>query len=551
MPPCCKSLEDIRAEFDGDRRRKTCSGTDERQRRKVAGAQERNHQECRKEDQRCTEIADEHQTSADKRGIDDEEQQVPARHDPIHRRCADKHKADFHQLRRLEGKRSDEDPVPRAVLLSAEHQVEEQQRNAKDCRRIANFFGAFQTPQRPSDRKEEKNADNNRKNFLFDAAGIRRRQNRHAHCTEEVGNRLHLIASSPHGAERPEHRPFEHDQRGKSKQHRRNVCRTDIHHELQHGEDLEYRQVKQYADMGVKLPTSTLNDWMHAVASKLDPVYEALRNDIRSSDYLQTDEVPWRIVDTPGKSRKGYAWQFLDSRPESHGLYFLYMNGSRAGSLPRAELRDFHGAIQTDGYGVYDYFELQDDVTLLGCMAHVRRKFTDAQSSHPELAVQAVKWLTLLYELEANLRAEGATYDKIAEERRSKAIPIMDAMEKWMENVHTQCTPSDPMGKALDYAYKLWPRLRRYALDGRYHIDNNPVERNQRPSVLGRKNYLFSKNDSGALDNAVFYSLIESCDIVGINPLQWLTDVLQNLHDDTPPEQIRLMLPYYYKKSRE
>ena len=199
----------------------------------------------------------------------------------------------------------------------------------------------------------------------------------------------------------------------------------------------------------------------------------------------------------------------------------------------------------------YDYFELQDNVTLLGCMAHVRRKFTDAQSSHPELAVQAVKWLTLLYELEANLRAEGATYNKIAEERRSKAIPIMDAMEKWMENVHTQCTPSDPMGKALDYAYKLWPRLRRYALDGRYHIDNNPVERNQRPSVLGRKNYLFSKNDSGALDNAVFYSLIESCDIVGINPLQWLTDVLQNLHDDTPPEQIRLMLPYYYKKSRE
>lgn len=65
------------------------------------------------------------------------------------------------------------------------------------------------------------------------------------------------------------------------------------------------------------------------------------------------------------------------------------------------------------------------------------------------------------------------------------------------------------MGKALDYAYKLWPRLQRYALDGRYNIDNNPVERNQRPSVIGRKNYLFSKSNSGALDNAIFYSLIE------------------------------------------
>ncbi len=313
----------------------------------------------------------------------------------------------------------------------------------------------------------------------------------------------------------------------------------------------EYRQVKQYADLGVKLPTSTLNDWVHAVASKLDPLYEALRNDIRHSDYLQIDEVPWRIADLKGKSRKGYAWQFLDNRPQSHGLYFLYMNGSRAGEIPRAELRDFQGAIQTDGYGVYDYFEQQDNVTLLSCMAHVRRKFTDAQKSFPQLAIQAVKWIELLYNLEANLKAQNASYDRIAAERQSKAIPIMNVMEKWMENVHTQCTPSDPMGKALDYAYKLWPRLQRYALDGRYNIDNNPVERNQRPSVIGRKNYLFSKSDSGAFDNAIFYSLIESCDIVGVNPLQWLTYVLQNLHEDTPSEEIKLMIPYYYKKSRE
>ena len=313
----------------------------------------------------------------------------------------------------------------------------------------------------------------------------------------------------------------------------------------------EYRQVKQYADLGVKLPTSTLNDWIHRTAVKLDPLYEVLRKDILSGDYLQIDEVPWRIADQPGKSRKGYAWQFLDSRPRSHGLYFLYLNGSRAGAVPRAELRDFHGAIQTDGYAVYDYFEEQDNVTLLGCMAHVRRKFCDAQISHPELAAQAIKWIELLYTLEANLRHEGATADEIAAARTAKALPIMDAMEKWMMAVHTQCTPSDPMGKAIDYAYKLWPRLRRYALDGRYHIDNNAVERNQRPSVLGRKNYLFSKNDNGAVDNAVFYSLIETCDIVGVNPLEWLTYALDNLHDNTPPAEITSMLPYYYKKSRK
>lgn len=313
----------------------------------------------------------------------------------------------------------------------------------------------------------------------------------------------------------------------------------------------EYRQVRQYADMGVKLPTSTINDWIHAVAAKLYPLYESLGEQIRSREYLQIDEVPWRIADTPGKTRKGYAWQFFDATPDSHGLYFYYHKGSRAGAIPRAQLRDFQGAIQTDGYGVYDYFEQQSGVTLLGCMAHVRRKFTDAQSSHPLEAQKAIEYIQLLYELEANLKGRGASAEETASERQSKAMPIMDAMESWMQAAARHCTPSDLLGKALDYAYKLWPRLRRYADNGIFQIDNNAVERCQRPSVMGRKNYLFSKNDRGAEDNAVFYSLLESCQIVGINQLQWLTDVLQRLTNDSTEEQLIAMLPYNYKKSQE
>lgn len=70
--------------------------------------------------------------------------------------------------------------------------------------------------------------------------------------------------------------------------------------------------------------------------------------------------------------------------PDSHGLYFLYLGGSRGGHIPRAELSDYSGAVQVDGYAAYDYFEEQKDVTLLGCMAHVRRKFTDAQKIIPK-----------------------------------------------------------------------------------------------------------------------------------------------------------------------
>ena len=306
----------------------------------------------------------------------------------------------------------------------------------------------------------------------------------------------------------------------------------------------EYRQVKMYAEAGVKLSTSTLNDWVHRTAGKLYPLYETLIDDILQSDYLQVDEVPWHIADRPGQScRHGYAWQFRDARPQSRGTYFYYLKGSRSGEIPRAQLRHFRGAVQTDGYKVYDYFESVPGIVLLACMAHIRRKFIEAQKSHPGEAAKALEYIAILYTLEENLRSRGASEEEIRAQRRGKALPVLDAMEAWMESVQHRCTPDDLLGKALDYAYKLWPRVRRYTDDGRYRLDNNPVERGQRPTVMGRKNYLFSKTDEGAVDNAVIYSLLGSCEIVHVNPLKWLEYVLGNLNTDCTEEELAKLLP--------
>ena len=133
-------------------------------------------------------------------------------------------------------------------------------------------------------------------------------------------------------------------------------------------------------------------------------------------------------------------------------------------------------------------------------------------------------------------------------ERQEKAVPLMDEMVKWIEEVQFEATPEDSFGKALSYAYKLWPRLRHYTEDGRYNIDNNPIERGQRPTVMGRKNFLFSKNSKSAEDNAVFYTLLESCKIVGINPLQWLTETLNKIKANMKEEELRKLLPCNYKR---
>lgn len=214
--------------------------------------------------------------------------------------------------------------------------------------------------------------------------------------------------------------------------------------------------------------------------------------------------------------------------------------------MARAQLKNYKGAVQTDGYGVYDFFEYQDGVTLLGCMAHVRRKFIEAEGSHP-LAAEFVRHIDHLYMLEQNLRHEHASDERVLQQRQSTGMTIMDGIQAMFAPAAKQCTPSDPLGKAIDYANKMWDRIKRYALDARYHLDNNPVERMQRPTVMGRKNYLFSKNDCGAVDNAVVYTLLESCAVVGVNPLKWLTYALERIRPDMDEDKLVALLPYNCK----
>lgn len=309
----------------------------------------------------------------------------------------------------------------------------------------------------------------------------------------------------------------------------------------------EYRQVKMFAELGLKLPTSTVNDWIHATANVLYPLYESQREAVMAGGYVQIDEVPWNIADRKGQAcRKGYAWQFRDVSPQPKGTWFYYHKGSRAGEIPRTQLRGYLGVIQNDGYKVYNEFENVPGITVLACMAHIRRKFVDAQKSNP-LACEAVKYIATLYTLEENLKAAEATTDEIRRERQRLAVPLLESLEVWMQTALMTCTPKEPLAVAIKYALDLWPRVMRYTEEGYYHIDSNPVEQGQRPSVLGRKNYLFCQSDRGAEDNAIFYTFMVSCEALGVNPYRWLEHTLEHIRPDMEETDLIKLLPCNYK----
>ena len=302
----------------------------------------------------------------------------------------------------------------------------------------------------------------------------------------------------------------------------------------------EYRQAKRFKELGVDITTSSINRWVHAIADKLYPLYIAQIKRVLSANYIQVDETSHSITDRPGSARKGYIWAIRSVL--SPRLFFHYDKGSRSQEVILKLLKDYRGALQTDGYAAYSIYEEKQGVLPLGCMAHVRRKFENALVTTPE-AQKALDYISLLYMLEGNLKAEGADHEQIRKEREQKAYPILQQMESWMKQSYNNCTPKSPLGKAISYAFGMWPRISRYCKEGYFQIDNNGVENAIRPIALGRKNYLFSGNNSGAEDNCIFYTLLGSCLQAGVEPHQWLTSTLEKIFTLKTPINWEELLP--------
>lgn len=305
-----------------------------------------------------------------------------------------------------------------------------------------------------------------------------------------------------------------------------------------------YRQIQKYKEMGAVLSDATVGDWFAAVCTKLRPLYDALREEIMKSEYIQVDEstIPVIKEEKPRKAAKEYMWAVRDALGGS--VYFHYDNGSRSGETCRKLIGSYKGAVQTDGYEVYEAYENMPGKRMLGCWAHVRRKFFEAQEVDKKHAGEALVYIGKLYKIEEEMREAGLDVDAIKERRQKESYPIIQDFENWMNTVSGDMSPKSLIGQAVAYANVLLPRLSRYMLDGRYNIDNNGVENAIRPLALGRKNYLFAGNHAAAVRAAIAYSMIASCKAADVDVRSWLVDVLGRIPSYKGPW--RDLLPAYW-----
>ena len=166
---------------------------------------------------------------------------------------------------------------------------------------------------------------------------------------------------------------------------------------------------------------------------------------------------------------------------------------------------------------------------MLGCWAHVRRKFVEALEEDRKHASEAIVHISKLYKIEKEMREAGLDHDAIKERRQKESYPIIQDFERWMNAAAGVVVPRTKMAGALVYTFALLPRLSRYVLDGRYSIDNNGIENAIRPLALGRKNFLFAGNHEAAVRAAIMYSMFASAKAAGVDIRTWLEDILVRL----------------------
>jgi transposase len=285
------------------------------------------------------------------------------------------------------------------------------------------------------------------------------------------------------------------------------------------------RQVRMMAREGLEVTSQTLWDQLNAVAYRLQPTYQAIRREVLSAPVIGADETQWPLMGSKEKSR-WYAW--VVASPDA---VFFDIQDSRSEASAEKVLDGYGGVLMADGYAVYDALSRGDpNLVVANCWVHVRRKFVEIQENFPLACEQMIALIGELYGVEKSVRESVPPEDVTAyhaallEARCSQSQAVLDRIQQWVIDQHA--LPQSAMGRAILYMAGLWKGLIRFIDDPRIPLDNNATERAIRGMVVGRKNHYGSRSQRGTEVAALFYTLIETAKLRGVEPKAYLRTAL-------------------------
>jgi transposase len=318
------------------------------------------------------------------------------------------------------------------------------------------------------------------------------------------------------------------------------------------------RQVRRLARQGVELSRSTLCDWMAGTAKILEPLHELMKTLILLCGAIHTDDTSVKVRDTRRKIKvTARLWGYFGDHLAPFDVFDFTMSHKRDG--PSRFLAGFRGFLQADAFSGYDGIYAGGDVVEVGCNAHARRKFIEAQPSDVARSAAALAHYRALYAVEKEIKAEIAELPPDADEatraairlrvRREKAVKVWADFETWREAEWPDVLPKSPLGGAFTCMRNNREALKRYTGSGYLSIDNNVSEQHMKTIATGRKNnWLFTGSEAGGRTMAILFGVVSSCQRHGHDPFVYLRDVLTRL-PELPKGRLAELLPDRWKPS--
>jgi transposase len=325
------------------------------------------------------------------------------------------------------------------------------------------------------------------------------------------------------------------------------------------------RQRRELARMGLDVPDKTMQSYWAYTADLLEPVADAQLSTVLASAIVGVDDSHLKTLD---KSRRngtfrGHIWCFVGSDGTVGGPESVAYGYTR--SWEATEISDWfsaiEGFIQCDGYAGYAReveSEDEDEETFvavpsdrrLGCGMHVRSKFHAALLAKDRRAAIPLKHFADIYAIEDDCRKRGLDAAARGEERRRRSLPLLDALDRWVDDLHPRLLPKSPLRRATTYAINQREFFRRCFSDGRFEIDSGRVERRIRPFAVARRNFLFTGSPRGGERLAVVFTLVDSCLLLGLDPYEYLVDVIRKIEAGWPLKLLSDLIPSRWAAQR-
>ena len=315
---------------------------------------------------------------------------------------------------------------------------------------------------------------------------------------------------------------------------------------LHHRQPL-YHLEKYVAAMHIS--RETMARWMIQLIEPLQPVWNLMKDAIIDYDVAALDATTLQVLKEPGRpaEKKSYLYCFRGGQPGQEVVLYEY-NHAHHRQFCDAWFEGFSGTIHMDADPFFETLLNDETVFASYCHAHARRKFeaVKKQAKKQGLAHDALRFYKKLYRIEREAKEHQLTPEARLALRQEKSMPIMTAFKTWLDECYPHVLPASPLGKAFHYLLSRWDKgFLRFLEDGRIDIDNNGTEREVKPVVTARKNFLFADTMKGADAICVHMSFIRTALLHGVDLHLYLETLFKRIPHCKTLEDYEKLLPWH------